>query len=49
MALDRAEPIPPRRAERRRAIGRDRARALLADGIRACAHCRPDNSLGVLG
>lgn len=35
--------------KRRRAIDRDQARALLADGIRACAHCRPDTSLGVLG
>ncbi|MFE7042507.1 DUF6233 domain-containing protein [Streptomyces atratus] len=35
--------------KRRRAIDHDQARALLADGIRACAHCRPDTSLGVLG
>ncbi|MCX5144647.1 DUF6233 domain-containing protein [Streptomyces sp. NBC_00338] len=35
--------------KRRRAIDRDQARALLADGIRACSHCRPDTDLGVLG
>ncbi|MGW1102690.1 DUF6233 domain-containing protein [Streptomyces sp. NPDC002540] len=34
--------------KRRRAIDRDQALALLADGIRACAHCRPDTELGVL-
>ncbi|MFE7171307.1 DUF6233 domain-containing protein [Streptomyces sp. NPDC057616] len=26
---------------RRRTIGRDEARRLLADGLRACTHCRP--------
>ncbi|MEU0629616.1 DUF6233 domain-containing protein [Streptomyces sp. NPDC005989] len=31
----------------RRVIDRDQARALLADGICACAHCRPDTGLGV--
>ncbi|MFJ8856227.1 DUF6233 domain-containing protein [Streptomyces sp. NPDC102437] len=35
--------------KRRQVIDRDQARALLADGIRACVHCRPDTSLGVLG
>ncbi|MES9558824.1 MULTISPECIES: DUF6233 domain-containing protein [unclassified Streptomyces] len=35
--------------KRRRVIDRDQARALLTDGIRACTHCRPDTSLGVLG
>ncbi|MEV7856964.1 DUF6233 domain-containing protein [Streptomyces sp. NPDC088183] len=35
--------------KRRRVIDRDQARALLTDGIRACAHCRPDTSLGMLG
>ncbi|MFE6021641.1 DUF6233 domain-containing protein [Streptomyces sp. NPDC056441] len=35
--------------KRRRTIDRDQARALLADGVRACAHCRPDTDLGVLG
>ncbi|WP_328903329.1 DUF6233 domain-containing protein [Streptomyces sp. NBC_00441] len=34
--------------KRRRVIDRDQARQLLADGIRACAHCRPDSELGVL-
>lgn len=35
--------------KRRRPIDRDQARTLLADGIRACSHCRPDTDLGVLG
>lgn len=35
--------------KRRRVIDRDQARALLADGVRACTHCRPDTELGVLG
>ncbi|MEU4507131.1 DUF6233 domain-containing protein [Streptomyces sp. NPDC024089] len=35
--------------KRRRAIDRDQGPRLLADGTRACAHCRPDTSLGVLG
>ncbi|MEV5205461.1 DUF6233 domain-containing protein [Streptomyces sp. NPDC053720] len=35
--------------KRRRAISRDQARALLADGIRACSRCRPDTCFGVLG
>lgn len=35
--------------KRRRAIDRDQARALLAEGVRGCAHCRPDTNLGVLG
>ncbi|WLQ69408.1 DUF6233 domain-containing protein [Streptomyces glycanivorans] len=34
---------------RRRTIGRDQARSLLSEGIRAGAHCRPDTDLGVLG
>lgn len=34
---------------RRRVIDRDQALALLADGVRACLHCRPDTTLGVLG
>ncbi|MEU8623342.1 DUF6233 domain-containing protein [Streptomyces sp. NPDC048669] len=34
--------------KRRREIDRDQALALLADGVRACAHCRPDTDLGVL-
>ncbi|MGW9130604.1 DUF6233 domain-containing protein [Streptomyces sp. NPDC055681] len=28
---------------------REQAPAALADGIRACIHCRPDTELGVLG
>ncbi|WP_406396788.1 DUF6233 domain-containing protein [Streptomyces sp. NBC_01653] len=28
---------------------REQALAALADGIRACIHCRPDAELGVLG
>ncbi|MFB8033816.1 DUF6233 domain-containing protein [Streptomyces sp. NPDC056004] len=52
--LDGADPVhgdlaSPNAGKRRRAIDRDQARALLADGIRACSHCRPDTSLGVLG
>ncbi|MFB7313129.1 DUF6233 domain-containing protein [Streptomyces sp. NPDC056192] len=35
--------------KRRRAISREQALAALADGIRACIHCRPDTELGVLG
>ncbi|WP_037854027.1 DUF6233 domain-containing protein [Streptomyces sp. NRRL S-1824] len=35
--------------KRRRAITREHALAALADGIRACIHCRPDTELGVLG
>ncbi|MFB7555979.1 DUF6233 domain-containing protein [Streptomyces brevispora] len=34
--------------KRRREISREQALALLADGVRACAHCRPDTDLGVL-
>ncbi|WP_327419816.1 DUF6233 domain-containing protein [Streptomyces sp. NBC_01230] len=35
--------------KRRRAVSREQALAALADGIRACIHCRPDTALGVLG
>ncbi|WP_329162752.1 DUF6233 domain-containing protein [Streptomyces sp. NBC_01717] len=31
-----------------RTITREQALAALADGIRACIHCRPDTELGVL-
>ncbi|MCX5158062.1 DUF6233 domain-containing protein [Streptomyces sp. NBC_00264] len=34
--------------KRHRAISREQALAALAEGIRACAHCRPDTDLGVL-
>lgn len=34
--------------KRRRIIDRDQALTLLNDGVRACAHCRPDTDLGVL-
>ncbi|MER5683425.1 DUF6233 domain-containing protein [Streptomyces sp. NPDC002205] len=34
--------------KRRRAVTREQALASLADGIRACIHCRPDTELGVL-
>ncbi|MEE1808062.1 DUF6233 domain-containing protein [Streptomyces sp. BE133] len=34
--------------KRHRAISREQALAALAEGIRACAHCRPDTELGVL-
>ncbi|MEU5242607.1 DUF6233 domain-containing protein [Streptomyces asoensis] len=33
---------------RRRAVDRDEARRLLADGLRACIHCRPDTRLNVI-
>lgn len=33
--------------KRQRPIDRDQARALLADGVRACTHCRPDSELGM--
>ncbi|MEU5193642.1 DUF6233 domain-containing protein [Streptomyces scabiei] len=32
---------------RRRAVGRDEARRLLAEGLRACTHCEPDLHLGM--
>ncbi|MFJ3270138.1 DUF6233 domain-containing protein [Streptomyces sp. NPDC086776] len=35
--------------KRHRAITREQALAALADGIRACIHCRPDTELMVLG
>ncbi|MFB7223986.1 DUF6233 domain-containing protein [Streptomyces sp. NPDC056227] len=34
--------------KRHRAITREQAMAALADGIRACIHCRPDTELRVL-
>ncbi|MGW9241298.1 DUF6233 domain-containing protein [[Kitasatospora] papulosa] len=34
--------------KRRRAITREQALGLLADGVRACIHCRPDTELGLL-
>ncbi|GGT69035.1 DUF6233 domain-containing protein [Streptomyces atratus] len=34
--------------KRHRAISREQALAALAEGIRACARCRPDTELGVL-
>ncbi|MGC5001173.1 DUF6233 domain-containing protein [Streptomyces sp. DT203] len=35
--------------KRQRAISREQALAALADGVRACIHCRPDTELGILG
>ncbi|MDX2732896.1 DUF6233 domain-containing protein [Streptomyces sp. PA03-2a] len=35
--------------KRQRIISREQALAALADGIRACIHCRPDTELGILG
>jgi hypothetical protein len=35
--------------KRRRAVGRQEALRLLADGTNACAHCRPDTALGITG
>ncbi|MEU8868758.1 DUF6233 domain-containing protein [Streptomyces umbrinus] len=34
--------------KRRRPIGRDEARRLLASGVRACSHCQPDTALNIL-
>ncbi|MGP4053075.1 DUF6233 domain-containing protein [Streptomyces sp. 2A115] len=34
--------------KRPRPIDRDEARRLLAAGLRACIHCRPDQRLGIL-
>ncbi|MET8434799.1 DUF6233 domain-containing protein [Streptomyces sp900116325] len=39
----------PRGGKRQRAITREQALAALADGMRACIHCRRDTELGVLG
>ncbi|WP_234437090.1 DUF6233 domain-containing protein [Streptomyces maremycinicus] len=33
--------------KRRRPVGRDEARRLLADGMRPCTHCRPDTQLDI--
>ncbi|WP_307167455.1 DUF6233 domain-containing protein [Streptomyces rishiriensis] len=33
--------------KRWRPVGRDEARRLLADDLRACTHCRPDTQLGI--
>ncbi|WAU82116.1 DUF6233 domain-containing protein [Streptomyces sp. Qhu-G9] len=33
---------------RRRPVSRDEARRLLATGVRACSHCRPDTVLDIL-
>ncbi|MGC5008927.1 DUF6233 domain-containing protein [Streptomyces sp. DT203] len=38
-----------RGGKRQRGITRDQALAALADGMRACIHCRPDTEFGVLG
>ncbi|MFI1414983.1 DUF6233 domain-containing protein [Streptomyces sp. NPDC020707] len=35
--------------KRRRPVDRDEARRLLASGVRACSHCHPDLTLGVIG
>lgn len=34
--------------KRRRPVGRDEARRLLASGLRACTHCQPDQHLGFM-
>lgn len=34
--------------KRRRAVGRDEARRLLAAALRACSHCEPDTQLNIL-
>lgn len=33
--------------KRRRPVGRNEARRLLAAGLKACGHCRPDSALGI--
>ncbi|MGW3827782.1 DUF6233 domain-containing protein [Streptomyces sp. NPDC005071] len=38
----------PAAGKRQRVITREQALAALADGMRACVHCRPDTELGVL-
>jgi len=35
--------------KRRRPVGRDEARRLLAEGLPGCTHCQPDTRLGILG
>ncbi|WP_371797390.1 DUF6233 domain-containing protein [Streptomyces sp. NBC_01718] len=44
-----ARPTRSTRAGATPAGKRQRVIAALADGIRACIHCRPDTELGVLG
>ncbi|MGW6898754.1 DUF6233 domain-containing protein [Streptomyces sp. NPDC054919] len=44
-----ARPSRSTRAGATPAGKRQRVIAALADGIRACIHCRPDTELGVLG
>jgi hypothetical protein len=34
--------------KRGRAVDRDEARRLLADGLRPCTHCRPDTQLDII-
>ncbi|MEU1042386.1 DUF6233 domain-containing protein [Streptomyces sp. NPDC005551] len=34
--------------KRRRPVGREEARRLLASGLRACTHCEPEHRLGIL-
>lgn len=34
--------------KRRRPVGRDEARRLLAGGLRSCTHCRPDTQLDII-
>ncbi|GHH68217.1 hypothetical protein FHS35_009250 [Streptomyces umbrinus] len=34
--------------KRRRPVGRDEARRLLASGVRACSHCQPGTALDIL-
>ncbi|MEV7174678.1 DUF6233 domain-containing protein [Streptomyces sp. NPDC093224] len=36
------------RGKRFRAISAEEARRALADGVRACTHCRPDTTLGLI-
>ncbi|MGY3676437.1 DUF6233 domain-containing protein [Streptomyces sp. TE33382] len=34
--------------KRLKVISREQAQSALADGVRACTHCRPDTALGIL-
>ncbi|MER5201256.1 DUF6233 domain-containing protein [Streptomyces sp. NPDC002755] len=38
----------PMAGKRRRSVGRDEARRLLASGLRPCTHCRPDSQLDII-
>ncbi|WP_405675997.1 DUF6233 domain-containing protein [Streptomyces xanthophaeus] len=37
------------RDERRKALGREEARRMLAQGVEPCPFCSPENALGMTG